>query len=154
MSISAPVDQYSGNATNSGIIEAPRADVTIAGANVNQLGGIDSTTSVSLNGRVDLLANYDAMVSINPITNSAQISPTESGLVTLGSASVTQILPQLSDPTTVVGSQLALPSQINIQGEAIHLAGNATVLAPNANVTISAGNWLPLGVNGVSLFIR
>ena len=54
------VDQFSGAATNSGVIEAQRADVTIAGENVNQLGAIDSTTSVSLNGRIDLIASYNS----------------------------------------------------------------------------------------------
>ena len=54
------VGTYGGTATNSGLIDAPRANVTITGKNVNQLGAINSSTSVSLNGRIDLKASYGA----------------------------------------------------------------------------------------------
>ncbi len=48
-----------GTLSSSGQIEAtPGADVTITGAQVNQFGLIDLSTSVSLNSRVDLLADY------------------------------------------------------------------------------------------------
>ena len=62
-----PGTPYAGTATNSGIIDAPRADVTIAGSTVNQLGVINSSTSVSLNGRIDLLASYDAISNTNTL---------------------------------------------------------------------------------------
>ena len=48
---------YAGGATNSGFIDSPRATVTIAGSTVNQFGVIASSTSVSLNSRIDLLAS-------------------------------------------------------------------------------------------------
>ena len=51
----------SGNAINNGLIEAPRGDTTITGQNVRQNGIIDSSTSVTLNGRVDLLADFNAI---------------------------------------------------------------------------------------------
>src|SRR5208283_3186393 len=63
------------------------------------------------------------------------------GVVTLGPNSVTQVLPELASADTVVGTTLALPSQINLQGLAIYLAPNSLVLAPNANVTLNAGIW-------------
>ncbi|MGB8353940.1 MAG: filamentous hemagglutinin family protein [Chthoniobacteraceae bacterium] len=133
------VDQFSGVATNSGLIDAPRADVTIAGANVNQLGVIDSTTSVSLNGRIDLLADYNAVPGNMP--GLAPFALSSAGTVTLGPGSATLIEPESSSNATVVGTQLALPSQVNIQGEAVHMQGNALIYAPDANVTLSAGTW-------------
>ncbi|MGA2870591.1 MAG: filamentous hemagglutinin N-terminal domain-containing protein, partial [Verrucomicrobiota bacterium] len=51
---------YAGTATNSGSIDAPYGDITIAGKTIDQLGALNSMTSVSLNGRIDLLANYNA----------------------------------------------------------------------------------------------
>ena len=54
-------DGQSGIARNSGLIDAPRASVILAGREVNQSGVIDSSTSVTLNGRIDLLANYGAV---------------------------------------------------------------------------------------------
>jgi filamentous hemagglutinin family protein len=134
------VDSLSGETTNSGLIEAPRADVTMIGKTVNQLGFIDSSTSVTLNGRIDLLADYDTVVPV--VLGVPHFNPSASGTVTLGLGSVTQILPELSSSETVVGVQLALPSQVNLQGEAIHLAGDALLVAPSATVTISAGAWL------------
>src|SRR5262249_46447701 len=134
------VDELSGTATNSGLIEAPRADVTIAGKAVNQLGFIDSSTSVALNGRIDLLASYNTVVPV--VLGAPHFNPSASGTVTLGADSVTQILPEVSSTETVVGTELALPSQINLQGEAIHLATDSLLVAPSATVNLNAGTWL------------
>ena len=54
------VGDYAGAATNEGLIEAPRGSVAITGKSVAQFGAIDSSTSVSLNGRIDLRAEYGA----------------------------------------------------------------------------------------------
>ena len=137
-----PDNVYAGTATNSGIIDAFRADVTIAGREVHQLGVINSSTSASLNGRIDLLANYDAISNTN--TQSEDPVPflfRSTGLVEFGSGSVTQILPELDSTERVVGTELALGSQINVQGLAIHLEDEAIVLAPSAQVNMNAGIW-------------
>src|SRR5262249_13722703 len=130
----------SGTATNSGLIDAPRANVTIAGKSVNQLGFIDSSTSVALNGRIDLLANYNTIVPV--VLGAPHFNPSASGTVTFGENSVTQILPEVSSSETVVGMELALPSQVNVQGEAIHLGDNSLLIAPSATVNLNAGTWL------------
>jgi len=147
------VDQFSGAATNAGLINAQRADVTIAGASVNQLGVIDSTTSVSLNGRIDLLADFGALSGLQP--GIPVFAPGDAGVVTLGPGSMTLIEPELSSDATVVGTQLALQSQINIQGEAIHMAAGALIHAPDANVTLSAGTWISTSSpqSNTSLFV-
>ncbi len=138
-----------GAATNDALIQAPRADVTMAGKTVNQLGVIDSTTSVTLNGRIDLTANYDTLRIQEPGGNYIQ-TPSANGVVTLGPGSVSEILPELSSASTVVGTHLALPSQVNVQGGAVHLAANAGILAPNASVTMAAGTLEP-GIDGYVL---
>ncbi len=134
-----------GTATNSGLIDAPRASVVMAGKNVEQRGAIASTTSVSLNGRVDLLAEYDS-VSSGGLANFAPFFPQTTGTVTFGANSVTQVVPELDNPETVVGTKLALESQVNARGRAIHFAEDATLLAPGADVTLSAGNWKLTGL--------
>lgn len=140
-----PKIRYAGTATNSGLIDAPRANVTIAGKTVRQLGVINSSTSVSLNGRIDLLANYDAVSNINydaAITaNGPPYLSKQTGHVELGKGSVMQILPEWSSTDKVVGTKLALPSQVNITGKTVHMASGAMILAPNANVSVSAGVW-------------
>jgi filamentous hemagglutinin len=142
---------YAGTATNAGLIKVDRANATIAGRSVNQNGVISGTTSVSLNGRIDLLANYDPAPF--PQTNAAtsQDKPPflfrQTGAVTLSRGSVTQILPELGSSETVVGTELALVSRVKIQGRTAHAASGSTLLAPNANVTVDAGIWKYTGGN-------
>ena len=52
---------YAGHAVNLGLIESARGNITITGKDVNQSGVIESSTSVSLNGSVNLMANYGAI---------------------------------------------------------------------------------------------
>src|SRR5262249_30184960 len=104
------VDALSGTATNSGLIQSPRGDVTIACKDVNQLGFIASTTSVTLNGRIDLLANYNTVVASG--LDVPHLVPSATGIVTLGPDSVTEILPELTSSETVTGPRLALSSQV------------------------------------------
>ncbi|MEK7951843.1 filamentous haemagglutinin family protein [Luteolibacter soli] len=135
---------YAGSATNNGIIDSPRANITMAGKAVNQMGVITSTTSVSLNGRIDLLADYDAIGNIAYDPSSAtsfSFLNRSSGNVTLGEDSVTRITPELSSTDKVVGSVLALPSQVNVRGNVVHFDDNSILYAPSANVTVSAGTW-------------
>jgi filamentous hemagglutinin family protein len=142
------VGSYAGTATNDGLIEAPRADVTIAGMSVNQLGFVDSSSSVSLNGRIDLLADYNAIPDTNQVVpNPAPFLFTSTGLVTLGENSVTQIVPEYSSAERVVGTQLALNSTVFIQGLAVHDAAHSILFAPSAagsadstKPTFGAGN--------------
>lgn len=151
-----------------GLIDAPRGNVFITGKTVSQSGVIDSTTSVAYNGRVDLLANYNAVP--NPILGSRSSlagviytlpfvfpSVDSVGPVILGPDSVSQILPEANSMDRVVGF-LALPSQVDIQGQSVHFASDAILLAPGATtpdkpalgidgtalgagVTIRAGEW-------------
>ena len=134
---------YGGIATNNGLIDAPRADVTLTGSRVDQLGFINSTTSVATNGRIDLLADYNAVGN----TNTQQTNPPpflfqSTGQVTLGPDSVTQVVPEYASTQRVVGATLALSSQVNIQGLTIHEEANALLFAPSASVNLAAGTWV------------
>ena len=132
----------------------------MAGKTINQLGVIDSTTSVSLNGRIDLLANYNSVRVTLASNNSLVLTPSAAGSITLGPGSVSQILPEWSSSERVVGTQLALPSLVDIQGKTVHFATGSTLLAPGASlpqsptqavaeggaalvsgITVNAGNW-------------
>ena len=154
------VDSASGVATNSGLIDAPRANVTMTGKQVNQLGAINSSTSVSLNGSISLFADYNAVSNLATNQNNSRSTggirqldpflflPQSSGTVTLGAGSAMQILPETASSEKVVGSKLALPSQVQIQGQAIHLAADSTILAPSANIALSAGAWKLINPGG------
>ncbi|MBB5033763.1 filamentous haemagglutinin family protein [Prosthecobacter vanneervenii] len=139
------IPPYAGTATNTGEIEAPRGDVTMTGKTVVQAGAIDSTTSVSLNGRIDLLASYNAITNTKYDSvlypNIPPFLLQSTGQVEVAAGSVTQILPEWSSTETVTGTELALRSQINMQGLTVHLGAGAIVLAPNAVVNLNAGVW-------------
>jgi filamentous hemagglutinin family protein len=127
-----------------GLVEAPRADVYFAGANIQQNGIVDSSTSVSLNGRVDMMSAFDEVtyLTFDPSTDAdvdAEL-PTSTGNVSFGAGSVTQILPEQTTDT-VVGSQLALSSSIDVQGLNIDLGQGANILAPDASVSLLTGSY-------------
>lgn len=134
-----------GTVTNLGIINAQRGNITMAGKSVRQSGVLAASTSVSFNGRIDLQAAYGAVA--NPIydpTNTAFGAPFlfgGTGDVVLGQGSVTQILPEWESNETLVGTRLALPSQVNLRGRVVRLMDDAMLLAPNATVNLDAGAW-------------
>ncbi len=140
---------YAGTATNAGLIDAPRANVTMAGKLVEQLGAIQSSTSVALNGRIDLQASFNATSPL--VLGVARFAPGATGTVRLGAGSVTAILPELFSDDTIANTRLPIASEVNIEGKAIHLGAHAQLLAPNAHVTLRAGHWLPL--NGATAFV-
>ena len=134
------VGDYAGTATNSGLIDSARGAVTVVGKTVNQNGLVGATTSVSRNGRIDLLAQYDS-VGVGDYANLPDFFPVTTGLVTLGGNSATEILPELSSTEKTVGTKLALNSQLNVRGLVIHVGSNASILAPSASVNFDAGRW-------------
>ena len=139
---------YAGTATNSGLIEAQRASVTMTGKMVSQLGVIDSSTSVTLNGRIDLIASYNAVGNTGySATNTSNGPPylyQATGTVEFGPGSATQILPETSSTATALGTQLALPSVVNIQGQVVHLASQALLLAPGATLPTGTNSVIPV----------
>ena len=141
------VGDYAGSASNTGLIQALTGSTSITGRVIDQLGVIDSSTSVSLNGRIDLKASYGAVANPNFDSTTEQGSGGPmffnqfTGTVTLGEDSVSRILPDYASTKAVPGTSLPERSQVNIEGLAIHLDKNAVLLAPNAEVSIRAGVW-------------
>jgi filamentous hemagglutinin len=141
-----------GTVINGGLIEIPRSDFTMEGADVQQNGIIDGLTSVTLNGRVDLLADYDAvpfLSSQDGVTQGVYV-PGATGTVEFGPNSITRILPDTTG-NTLVGPTLALPSLVNVEGQIINMDAGAELLAPGAVATASevdlGGIPLTSGVN-------
>jgi len=142
------VGDYAGSATNSGIIDSERGAVTAVGKTLAQNGLIGATTSVSRNGRIDLLAQYDA-IGIGNYASLPDFFATTTGLVSFGADSVTEVLPELSSKEKVVGTRLTLGSQINARGLVVHMGEDASIYGPSAEVSLSAGRWnlLQLGTD-------
>jgi filamentous hemagglutinin len=130
---------YAGTATQSGLIRSDRGNITITGKEVNQLGVLESSTSVALNGRVDLQAFYDATTLTDAGTTRFVLR--QAGITTLGEDSQIRIMPEYESKETKEGVELALRSAINVSGSTIHIGADSTVLAPNAITNFSAGTW-------------
>ncbi|MES2659602.1 MAG: filamentous hemagglutinin family protein [Verrucomicrobiota bacterium] len=144
-------EAYAGTASNTGLIEAELGNITITGKDVNQLGFLESSTSVALNGSVNLNASYGAVK--NPVYDSSNentgspFNLSSTGTVTFGEGSVTRILPEYASKDKTTGTELALRSRIEVTGKNIHMTGGSEILAPSARVSFNAGEWktLPSG---------
>jgi filamentous hemagglutinin family protein len=125
-----------------GYIYAPEADVTLAAPTINQNGQIDSFTSVTLNGRIDMIAGYNFGALQVPGTSSyifSSESDAVGGTINLGPGSLTAVLPDYTSTDTENGTSLALPSQIYAEGTTFHMQSGAALVAPNATLTLSFG---------------
>jgi len=141
------VGDYAGAATNAGLIESLTGSAWLSGRQVNQLGVINSSTSVNLNGRIDLKASYGAVGNPNfdSTTELGSGGPMFfnqfTGAVNLGKDSMAQILPDFASGKSVPGTALPERSQVNIEGLAVHFDTNSVLFAPNAEVSVRAGVW-------------
>jgi filamentous hemagglutinin len=131
-----------GTAANqlSGLLTAPRGNITMVGLAVNQDGRISATTSVSANGSIRLeAANLGGIAPSGTVLASSQ-----GGVLTVGPQSEMQILPELASSATEVPAQTQLPSSIALLGEQVLVQGGS-IAAPNGNLTaIAAANPSPV----------
>jgi len=139
------VGAYGGSAVNEGLIEAPTGSIVMAGRNLRQAGGLNSATTVNLNGRIDLLASYGAVSNPNFDSAAGSTRPPFlsqfTGTVELAPGSVTRIVPDDNGGARLPGTRLRLGSVINIEGRAIQFASGSTVLAPSGRLAARAGRW-------------
>ncbi|MCU0779494.1 MAG: filamentous hemagglutinin N-terminal domain-containing protein, partial [Akkermansiaceae bacterium] len=148
------VGDYGGTIENRGIIESLEGSISLTGKSISQNGALESSTSVSLNGRIDIRASYGAVSNPNFDSTSAAGAGGPlflnqfTGVVEFGEESVTRILPDYLGEKKVPGTELPERSQINIEGLAIHFGKDSTTLAPNALVNVRAGSWTYRDANG------
>lgn len=136
---------HAGTLRQTGWIDAPRGNITLAGAQIFQDGLLTATTSVALNGRIDLQAHFGAFA--NPessISSGPSHQPfllRNSGRIELGAGSVISVVPELDSDEVVAASELALRSIINFGGRDLYFGENSLVFAPSGVVTADAGKW-------------
>ena len=136
-----PAATSAGTAKNNGLMEVTRGSAYLAGSQVHQNGVIQSSTSVALNGRVDLMANYNATPNPDFTGSQQAFYNSQTGNIYFGENSLIAILPDWADPEKSIGSKLALNTEINAQGRNVHLGKSATLHASGAKVSFEAGNW-------------
>jgi len=143
-----------GSAINSGLIEFPRGNLTMAGKTIRQSGVAESSTSVALNGRVDLNANFNTVVN-SKYESSGNEGPAlifgETGEVIMDEGSIVRILPEWGSSAKVPGTSLALNSVVSILGRNITMEPGSILLAPGATATAGAVSQTGSALgNGVS----
>jgi filamentous hemagglutinin family protein len=131
-----------GSTTNqvTGSVSAARGDVTLIGLAVNQNGRVSATTSTSENGSIRLLArdSTSADVTVVPSTGLPSFQVQPGGTLELGAQSVTSVLPDPTDHSTVVDAQTQLPSTIEMSGLHVQMAGGSQINAPDGQLTVTA----------------
>ncbi len=145
------VGTYAGAVENSGLIEAARGNITLTGRDIVQSGALTSSTSVSLNGRIDLRAEFNAVENqaYTPVTNNTlrpfnfgtRADQASTGNVTLSGDSVIQILPELQSPDKGAERAFQLRSQVTLQGRTAHLQPNALIQATSGTINLNTGVW-------------
>lgn len=152
------VEDYAGAVVNAGIIRSLTGSITLAGRRITQAGGLESSTSVALNGRIDLLASYGAAANpgFDGGAQSGIVAPAFfnqfTGLVEFSPGSITRIIPQI-DGKKIPGTTLPERSRVEIEGLAAHFGEGSIVMVPGGRVNIRAGTWpyRDLGDNGTVL---
>lgn len=147
-----------GRTQNDGIISAFRGNATMAGREIVQNGGIESSTSVDLNGRIDLLASFNAVSNpefgktegANALIHDYEDANT--GTVMMGRGSVIRILPEWESSRNIPEAMFALPSLVTVTGRDIGLGEGSVLLAPGAKANSGALSQLGSALrDGVSL---
>lgn len=127
-----------GTATNRGVIEALRGNVSMVGLAVNQNGRVSATTTVSRNGGIRLVAQDRSTGATR-----------RGGRVQLGAGSVSEVKLELDSTATAVDAEDQPESNVTLAGHSVHLERNARIEAKSGTVEISAnteGNDVPDGL--------
>lgn len=119
--------------TNLGQLLATHGNITMVGLAVNQSGRVSATSSVNANGSIELLAEHGAFKDAQNKLHAMQ-----TGKVTVGANSVTEVTPDVNDPTTIVDEQALLDSQVTIVGKTVEVQKNSQITAHSGRVTLIA----------------
>ena len=136
-----------GTVTNSGLVEAKTGSILAVGKHVNQSGVLESTTSVNLNGRIDLSASYGAVA--NPNFDNAEKTGGGApiflnqftGSVLFAPGSLTRIVPDYESTKSVPGIKLSQNSKINVDANAINFSSGSRLFSPSGEVRLRSGIW-------------
>ncbi len=125
-----------GEVLNLGEIIADRGNITLAGLAINQNKRVSASSTVNANGSIKLIARDT--VDIQENNGFVDIETENTGTVTLGDNSVTEILAELDNDQTAIDEQVIFNSRVEIVGEKIHLKENSLISAKGGEVEITA----------------
>jgi len=114
---------------NAGTVSAERGNVTLAALAINQEGRVSAATAVQLNGSVFLQARD------RPAAVGAQ-----SGTLRLAAGSVTEVMPDLADRSTLPESQAYDAYRGQIRAHAGRIESQGTLRAPGGRIGLEASS--------------
>ncbi len=109
---------------NSGIISADRGNVTLAALAINQNGRVSANTAIQANGSVFLTART--------------LGGAQAGSVSFGAGSITQVLPDAQDKSTLAENQSFTDRRGEIRVDARTIASSGTLEVPGGKITLTA----------------
>jgi filamentous hemagglutinin family protein len=152
--------------TNSGKIDVQRGNATLVGRMVNQMGLVSASTSANLNGSIFLKAQDGATIE-----GGGNLKSTVGGTLALGPQSLTRIDTlqenkvvdlKTGEETTELSAQYLAPdsrpgfsitpvttvgsfknSKIDLAGQSITMQSGSQILAPGAEVSVTAKVYTP-----------
>ncbi|GAA4339743.1 hypothetical protein GCM10023144_38300 [Pigmentiphaga soli] len=130
-----------GTASNQGLVEAERGNITLAGRDVTVGAGgvLRATTTVTANGSITLQARDAASRYDDPSSFTfLGYRGTHTGTVSIGDGALLQVMPDLDDTQTVTATELLAPSAISLYGSTIRVGGGAELLAPGGDLDVQA----------------
>lgn len=132
-------DASSPGGADYGQIAATDGNVTMTGLIVNQLGRVSATTAVQQNGSIYLMAQ-DGGSATAPASTSlpATLNAADTGTLTLGPHSHTDVTLDLASTSTEVDATLQPKSQVVLSGKTVWLQGGSEITATSGNVAVFA----------------
>ena len=125
---------------NNGAVEASRGNITIVARDLVQNGLLVASTALnSQDGSIALRGTSQGFVGNNGDT--FQLKPWLNGTLTLGSASVTTVLPDLTDTSSIELSAQSVryrPGNVDLRGNLIDIRAGATVVVPSGTINAIA----------------
>ena len=139
------------NVTNIGSIHVDRGNITLQSRAVTQNGVLTATSALNnREGSIRLRAWGQGMRAYSSSLDASQVMHWSAGTLTLGSDSVTAVLPDLTDTSEIEQSALATrykPGDIQLRGNLIDVQSFASVMVPSGTISVVA-SAVPIG--GVS----
>ncbi len=125
-------------------VVAEKGSINLVALAVRQNGTLRATTAVKgQNGVILLQGQQDVNPLAEQTVNGVFVSVpqvTKPGSVTLGAASVTEVLPSTDKTQTQTDSETFNRSKIRIEGQQILVKGGASVLAPSGSIEMLVSN--------------
>jgi filamentous hemagglutinin family protein len=128
--------------TNTGVVEAARGNITVQAREINQNGVLFASTALNnQDGSILLRAWGQGILAYGDFSNGVSLFHWSSGTVNLGGNSVTTVVPDLTDTSSIEQTAVDkryVAGSIDLRGNLIDIQAGATVVAPSGTITAVA----------------